>query len=65
MRDCLRCQSQMLEGFDMKVDGAGYGVTIAKTTKFFAKRLEKPKVAICPHCGEISFYLENIDELTD
>lgn len=65
MRDCLRCQSQMLEGFDMKVDGAGYGVTITKTTKFFAKRLEKPKVAIWPHCGEISFYLENIDELTD
>jgi len=44
----------MLEGFDVKVDGAGYGIEIAAGTGIFATRLEKPKVAVCPQCGEIS-----------
>jgi hypothetical protein len=53
----------MVEGFDVKVDSAGYGITIAAGTGIFANRIEKPKVAICPKCGEISLYIENIDKI--
>ena len=63
MRICHRCQSEMLEGFDVKIEGSGYGIKISKGTGRFAKRLEKPKVAVCPQCGEVSLYLENLEDL--
>jgi hypothetical protein len=53
----------MIEGFDVKIEGAGYGIKIAAGTSIFANRIEKPKVAICPKCGEISLYVENIDKI--
>jgi len=65
MRTCPRCQYEMVEGFDVKVEGAGYGITIAAGTGIFANRIDKPKVAICPWCGEISFYIKNKDEVLE
>jgi len=53
----------MLEGFDIKIEWAGYGIKISDGTGMFAKRLEKPRVAICPKCGEISLYIENVDKM--
>jgi hypothetical protein len=53
----------MIEGFDVTVEGAGYGIKIASGTGMFARRIDKPKVAICPWCGEISLYIENKDEI--
>jgi len=64
MRICRQCQSEMIEGFDVKVEGAGYGIKIAKGNGIFAKRIEKPKVAVCPKCGEISLYIENLGEIS-
>lgn len=63
MRICKHCNSNMIEGFDVKVEGAAYGIKISKGDGIFAKRLEKPKVAIYPKCGEISLYIENVDEI--
>lgn len=63
MRICHYCQIEMLEDFDVKVEGSGYGIKISKGTGVFAKRLGKPKVAICPQCGEISIYLENLEDI--
>jgi hypothetical protein len=60
MRTCCRCNIKMVEGFDIKVEGGGYGIKISDGTGIFAKRIEKPKVAICPECGEVSLYIENI-----
>ena len=65
MRKCIRCQSDMTEGFDIKVERGGYGVKISSNTGIFAKRIEKPKVSICPQCGEISLYIENLDDIRD
>lgn len=65
MRICSQCQCEMLEGFDVKVEGAGYGIKISKGNGIFANRIEKPKVAICPKCGEISLYVENIDRISE
>jgi len=63
MRICQQCQSNMVDGFGIKVEGAGYGIKISKGDGIFAKRLEKPKVAVCPDCGEVSLYIENVDEI--
>ncbi len=65
MRKCLRCQCEMLEDFDVKVQGAGYGVILSDSEKIFAARLGKPKVAVSPQCGEISFYIEDVNLLKE
>jgi len=64
MRMCPRCQCEMVENCDIRVEGAGYGVIVTRTTDLFAERLGKPKVAICPKCGEVSIYIENVERLT-
>ena len=63
MRKCVRCQTEMIENCDVKVQGAGYGIIISSSEKIFADRIGKPKVAICPQCGEISMYIENPEKL--
>lgn len=63
MRVCYRCSIEMVEGFDIKVEGGAYGIKISDGTGIFAKRIEKPKVTICPECGEISLYIENITDI--
>ena len=65
MRICPQCQCEMIERFDVKVEGAGYGIKIAAGTGIFADRIEKPKVAVCPKCGEISLYIENVDKISN
>ncbi len=63
MRTCLRCKKEMVEGFDIKVEGAGYGIKVSNGESLFAKRIEKPKIAICPECGEISLFITNTIEV--
>ncbi len=63
MRTCHRCKKEMVEGFDIKVEGAGYGIKLSSGVGMFAKRIEKPKVAICPECGEISLSITNVSEV--
>lgn len=63
MRICKQCNSEMINGFDIKVDGAGYGIKITKNSTIFSKKIEKPKVAICPKCGEVSLYIEKLEKI--
>ena len=63
MRKCIRCHAEMIENYDIKVQGAGYGIVLAASEKIFADRLGKPKVAVCPDCGEISIYIEDSSKL--
>lgn len=63
MRTCQRCKVEMIEGFDIKVEGAAYGIKVSDGNSFFARRIGKPKVAICPLCGEISFYIDRLEEI--
>ena len=47
-----------------KIEGAGYGIVLSSDeNKLFGGRIGKPKVAICPECGEVSIYLEDLDRL--
>lgn len=65
MRICKQCGATMIKDFEVKVEGGGYGIKIAKDDGLFAKRLAKPKAAICPICGEVSLYIENIEEILE
>ena len=58
MRKRIRCQSEMLENYDFKAQEAGYGIVLTSSESLFAYRLGKPKVAVCPDCGEISIYID-------
>ena len=60
MRICIRCQCEMLDDFDVKVDRGQYGIRVTKKG-VFKKEIEKPHIAICPKCGEISMYITNSD----
>lgn len=66
MRKCLRCQSEMLEGYGLKVMNVLAGpaqVSLSKSTGVLSDPIEKVKVAVCPCCGELSLYVENTDKL--
>lgn len=64
MRKCIRCNSAMVEGCGIKVKGAGYGIVLTDNKhKVWGGRMGEPKVAICPNCGEVSIYLEDVDKL--
>ncbi len=65
MRMCTRCNIEMLEGFDIKIDGGGYGLGLVAKHKMFGSRLGKPSVAVCSQCGEISIYMEDIEKIQD
>ena len=55
MRKCLRCGTEMKENCAIKVEGAGYGIVMSSDeNKLFGGRIGKPKVAICPKCGEVA-----------
>lgn len=55
MRKCIRCGCEMKENCAVKIEGAGYGIVLSSDeNKLFGGRIGKPKVAICPECGEVS-----------
>lgn len=54
----------MIENCGIKVKGAAYGIVLTDDEyKWWGGRMGEPKVAICPNCGEVSIYLEDIDKL--
>ena len=64
MRTCVRCGTEMKENCTKKVEGAGYGIVMSSDeSKLFSGRIGKPKVAICPKCGEVSIYVEDVEKL--
>ena len=65
MRKCLRCGTEMKENCAIKVEGAGYGIIMSSDeNKLFGGRMGKPKVAICPKCGEVSIYVEDVETVS-
>ena len=64
MRTCIRCGTKMIEDCGIKVQGAGYGIVLTNNAnKLFSGRMGEPKVAICPNCGEVSIYLEDVEKI--
>ncbi len=39
----------------IKIEGGGYGIVMSTAeNSIFKDRIGKPKIAICPQCGEVS-----------
>lgn len=62
MRKCVRCNTEMNEELEIKVDMQSYGISVS-LKGIFGKKIEKPQIAVCPECGEISFFIKNINLL--
>ena len=43
MRKYVRCQAEMIENCDIKVQGAGYGIILASDKKSLQIELENPE----------------------
>ena len=64
MRMCIRCNAEMVENCGIKVEGHAYRVIlIDDERKWWGGRIDTPKVAICPKCGEVSLYIEDVEQL--
>ena len=58
MRKCIRCECEMRENYDVKVEGAAYGLKITEPG-IFKDNLGKIHAAVCPECGYLEFYLDD------
>lgn len=61
MRNCIRCNTAMEEGYGLKIENllAGTGpVYLSKGNKLYSDRLVKMKVAVCLQCGYSELYLD-------
>lgn len=61
-RRCLRCNVEMIDDFDIKVEGAGYGIKITQQG-LFKDNLGKVQCAICPECGYMETYIEDTNKV--
>lgn len=61
-RRCLRCNIEMIENFDIKVEGAGYGIKVTQQG-LFKDNLGKVQCAICPECGYMETYIEDTNKV--
>jgi len=62
MRKCLRCETEMAENLDVKVEGGAYGIKITQQG-IFKDNLGKVKCAVCPECGYLETYVENTEKI--
>jgi hypothetical protein len=53
----------MIEKLDLSVENTNWKLHVRRSTKLFAKVIDKPKIAICPKCGEISLYIDNLESI--
>ncbi len=58
MRNCLRCNTKMVEDLDVKIEGATYGIKITQQG-LFKNNLGKVCCAVCPECGYIETYIQD------
>ncbi len=62
MRNCTRCHTAMTEGGQI-ITGDAVPVRISiNRKKAFRSDIGTPHVAVCPRCGEISFYIPNVEK---
>lgn len=64
MRKCIRCDIEMREDYDVKVEGAAYGLKVTKPG-IFKDNLGKLHCAVCPECGYVELYLEDTSKIKE
>lgn len=62
MRKCLRCDNVMVEGLEVMVSGGGYGIDV-REKGLFKGSLGKIKCSICPSCGYVENYIEDLEKI--
>ena len=66
MRKCIRCDTEMLEEFDIKepTNGSMLRVTRPETSGMLPKNyFGELKAAVCPQCGYVETYLSRLDKI--
>lgn len=61
-RRCLRCNIEMMEHLDIKVEGAAYGIKLT-LPGIFKDNLGKIQCAVCPECGYMETYIEDTSKI--
>lgn len=62
MRKCLKCNVDMIENLDVKVEGGAYGIKVTQQG-IFKDNLGKLKCAVCPECGYTETYIEDTTKI--
>lgn len=62
MRNCLRCNTKMVDDLTVMVNNGGYGLHI-REQGMFKDSLGKIRCAVCPECGYTETYIENPDKI--
>lgn len=62
MRKCIRCNAEMVEDLDVKVEGAAYGIKVTQQG-IFQDNLGKFKCAVCPECGYTEIYIQDTSKI--
>ena len=62
MRKCLRCQDEMVENLVIFVSSGEYGIDV-REKGIFKGSLGKIKAAVCPSCGLVEPYLEDLSKI--
>lgn len=58
MRKCIRCNTEMVEDLDVKVEGRADGIKVTKQG-IFKENLGRINCAVCPECGYIETYIQD------
>ena len=61
-KNTVKACNEMKENYDVKVEGAAYGLKITKPG-IFKDNLGKVHAAVCSNCGYLEFYLEETDKI--
>lgn len=62
MRNCLRCETEMVDDLAVMVSNGGYGIDV-REKGMFKSAIEKIKCAVCPECGYTEIYVENTEKI--
>lgn len=62
MRKCIRCNQEMIENLEINVSSGGYGIDI-REKGFFKNSLGRIKCAVCPECGYLETYIDDITKI--
>lgn len=62
MRKCIRCNLEMVENLDVKVEGRADGIKITQQG-IFKESLGKLKCAVCPECGYTETYIQDTSKI--
>lgn len=62
MRKCIRCNTEMIENLDVKVEGRADGIKITELG-IFKSNLGRMQCAVCPECGYIETYIEDTSKI--